>query len=58
MIDFYIGRRSSVSHTSYLIAKDVIITTKTPVRIELDGETKEKTPANIRIKPSVLKVRH
>jgi YegS/Rv2252/BmrU family lipid kinase len=58
MIDFYIGRRGSVAGTSYLIAKDITITTDRAVSIELDGEVKEQTPAHIQIKSSVLKVRY
>lgn len=58
MIDFYIGRRKSVTHTSYLVAKDVVINTDRPVPIELDGEVKEQTPAQVKIKPRVILVRH
>lgn len=58
MIDFYVGRRSSVTHTSYLIAKDITIKTNRTVSIELDGEVKERTPAEVKVKASVLRVRH
>lgn len=58
MLDFYIGKRGSVANTSYLIAKDVTITTNRTVSIELDGEVKEQTPASVRVQASVLKVRH
>jgi YegS/Rv2252/BmrU family lipid kinase len=58
MIDFYLGQRKSVAHTSYLVAKDVSVTTDRPISIELDGEVKERTPANVQIKPRVILVRH
>lgn len=58
MIDFYVGKRSAVANTAFLIAKDIQITTSRPVRIELDGEVKEKTPAHVQVKGSVLRVRH
>jgi len=58
MVDFYIGRRRTVSHTSYLIAKDIEIKTDIPVMIELDGEVKERTPAHIEIVPRLIRVRH
>lgn len=58
MIDFYVGTRRSVAHSSYVIAKDITIKTNIPVAIELDGEVKESTPAHIQIKPAALLVRH
>jgi YegS/Rv2252/BmrU family lipid kinase len=58
MIDFYVGKRSAVANTAFLIAKDIHITTSRPVRIELDGEVKEKTPARVRVRGSVLRVRY
>ncbi len=58
LLDFYLGKRSSVKHTSYFLAKAIRITTDRPVTIELDGETKEYTPARIAIKPAALLVRH
>lgn len=57
MIDFYLGRRRSVHHSAYLIAKDVTIRTSQPVPIELDGEVKYSTPAAVRVVPRVLAVR-
>lgn len=58
MIDFYIGNRKSVNSTAYLIAKDIKIDTKKPIFVELDGETKEKTPGHVIVKPSTLLVIH
>jgi YegS/Rv2252/BmrU family lipid kinase len=58
MIDFYVGKRSAVANTAFLIAKDIHIKTSRPVRIELDGEVKEKTPARVRVRGSVLRVRY
>jgi YegS/Rv2252/BmrU family lipid kinase len=58
MLDFYIGRRNTIANTSYLLAKDIIITTNRKVSIELDGEVKEHTPAVVKVKASVLRVRY
>jgi YegS/Rv2252/BmrU family lipid kinase len=56
-IDFYIGKRRSVSHTAYLIAKDIRLKSDRKLSIELDGEVKETTPARISIKPAAITVR-
>lgn len=58
MIDFYIGRRRSVYHSSYLIGKDVSIHTSTPQPIELDGEVKLTTPVAATVRPKAIKVFH
>ena len=56
MIDFYIGRRRSVYHSSYLIGKDVSISTSTPQSIELDGEVKLSTPVSASVQPRAIRV--
>lgn len=58
MLDFYLGRRRSVYHSSYLIGKDVTIHTSTPQPIELDGEVKLKTPVAAMVRPKAVKVFH
>lgn len=57
MIDFYIGRRSKVTHESYFIGRSVMISTDTKQLIELDGEVKHKTPIQARVKAGTIKVR-
>lgn len=56
MIDFYIGTRRSVYHSSYLIGKDVSIHTSTAQPIELDGEVKLTTPVAVSVHPKAIKV--
>jgi YegS/Rv2252/BmrU family lipid kinase len=58
LIDFYAGNRKTVNNTAYLIAKDIKIDTGRPILVELDGETKEKTPGHVVVKPSTLLVIH
>lgn len=58
LLDFYIGNRRAVADTSFFIAKKITISTDRPVAIELDGETKEFTPANIAIRTGAILVRH
>jgi diacylglycerol kinase (ATP) len=57
-IDFYLGKKRSVSHTAYLLAKDIRLESDREVSIELDGEVKDTTPARVTIKPAVIMVRH
>ena len=56
MIDFYIGRRRSVYHSSYLIGKDVSISTSTPQSIELDGEVKLSTPVAASVHAKAIRI--
>jgi YegS/Rv2252/BmrU family lipid kinase len=57
MIDFYVGRRRSIRHSAYLMAKDVIIKTNVPQPIELDGEVKASTPTPVKVSPRAILVR-
>jgi len=56
MFDFYFGKRKSVYHSSYLLAKDVTITTNTPQPVELDGEVKYTTPVRVKVHPRAIKI--
>lgn len=56
MIDFYIGRRKSVRHSSYLIGRNVAIHTSTPQSVELDGEVKLTTPMTASVRKQAVKV--
>ena len=58
MIDFYIGKRKSIHHASYLIGKSIILKTSTNQQVELDGEVKFTTPATIQVTPDAIKVRY
>lgn len=57
MIDFYIGKRTSIKHSSYLVGRDVRITTSTKQPIELDGEVHFTTPCDVAVRPAAVKVR-
>jgi diacylglycerol kinase (ATP) len=56
MIDFYFGPRRNVSHSSYLIAKDISIITSSPQPVELDGEVKLRTPLQVKVRQRAVKV--
>lgn len=58
LLDFYIGNRRAVAETSFFIAKKITVSTDRPIAIELDGETKDFTPASISIKTGAILVRH
>lgn len=58
MLDFYVGKRKSISHTSYVIGRDIILHTSTPQHAELDGEVKFTTPLPINVEPGVIQIRH
>lgn len=57
-IDFYVGRRKSISHASYVIGRDIVLHTSIPQSAELDGEVKYKTPLPIRVKADAVKIHH
>ena len=56
-IDYYLGRRRSIAHEAYLIAKDVLITTSRSQPVELDGEVKFTTPLAVKVRSNAVKVR-
>jgi YegS/Rv2252/BmrU family lipid kinase len=58
MIDFYIGKRKSIRHTSYLTGKSIRLHTSSPQSVELDGEVKFITPIPIEVIAGAVKVRH
>jgi YegS/Rv2252/BmrU family lipid kinase len=58
MIDFYIGKRKSIRHTSYLTGKSIRLHTSSPQSVELDGEVKFITPIPIAVIAGAVKVRH
>lgn len=58
MIDFYVGKRKSVRHTSYLIARDIRVTTEQVQPVELDGEVRYHTPLRADVRPQTLRVRY
>jgi YegS/Rv2252/BmrU family lipid kinase len=58
MIDFYIGKRKSIRHTSYLTGKSIRLHTSSPQSVELDGEVKFITPIPIEVTAGAVKVRH
>lgn len=57
-LDFYLGRRKSIQHTSYIIARNISLRTSTPQSVELDGEVKFVTPIPIEVTPGAIKIRH
>ena len=57
MVDFYIGRRKSVQHSSYLIAKNIRISTDTPMSLEMDGEVQMTTPIRAKVAADAILVR-
>ncbi len=57
-LDFYFGSRKKVVHASYFVGKNLKVYTSSPQNIELDGEIRTKTPAEIRIKSAAIKVRY
>lgn len=56
MADFYFGRRRNIYHSSYLIGKDLQISTSTPQPVELDGEVKLTTPIGVTVSSKAIKV--
>jgi diacylglycerol kinase family enzyme len=58
MIDFYLGKRKSIRHTSYLTGKSIVLHTSSPQSVELDGEVKFVTPIPIEVTAGAVKVRH
>lgn len=56
-IDYYWGRRRTIVHEAYLIARDVKITTSRPQPVELDGEVKFTTPLSVKVRSNAVKVR-
>lgn len=58
MIDFYIGKRKNIRHTSYLTGKSIRLHTSSPQSVELDGEVKFITPIPIEVIAGAVKVRH
>lgn len=58
LLDFYLGQRRSVRHSSYLIGRHFTLETDRPQRVELDGEVKFETPITIEVAPKVVQVRY
>lgn len=58
MIDFYLGKRKSVAHASYLVGRRVEIRTSIIQPIELDGEVKLNTPALAVVETAAIQVRY
>lgn len=58
LLDFYLGQRRSVRHSSYLIGRHFSLATDRPQRVELDGEVKFETPITIEVAPKVVRVRY
>lgn len=56
-LDFYFGSRKKIVHASYFVGKSVEISTSSPQNIELDGEVRTKTPANISVDTAAIRVR-
>lgn len=57
MLDFYLGKRKSIRHASFLVGKDVQIKTSTPQRIELDGEVRFYTPCSMQVRPGAIRIK-
>ena len=57
-IDFYVGRRKSISHASYILARDIIVTTSSPQSVELDGEVKFHTPLTLQVASEAVRIHH
>ncbi len=57
MLDFYLGSRKSVRHSSYLIARDIKIHTSRPQVSEVDGEMYKSTPLRFKVAPGMVKIR-
>ncbi len=57
-MDFYIGKRKSISHTSYVIGRNIVLHTSTPQMVELDGEVKFTTPIPVSVEADAIRVRH
>jgi diacylglycerol kinase (ATP) len=58
LIDFYVGRRKKVAHSSYMIGRDFEIITDSPQPVELDGEVKLHTPLKASIEPAAVRIRY
>lgn len=58
MLDFYLGKRKSIRHTSYLTGKSIVLHTSSPQSVELDGEVKFVTPIPVEVTAGAVKVRH
>lgn len=56
-LDFYVGRRKKIIHSSYMIGRDVIISTSRKQAIEVDGEVHKVTPITVRTSPGAVHVR-
>ncbi|MDN5275636.1 MAG: diacylglycerol kinase catalytic region [Candidatus Saccharibacteria bacterium] len=56
-VDFYVGKRKSIRHQSYMIGKNVRLTTSSPQSIELDGEVKCTTPCHASVRPAAIRIR-
>ena len=56
MLDFYLGKRKNSRHASYLVGRNVHISTSSPQPIELDGEVRFNTPCSIQVRPKAVSV--
>ena len=57
-LDFYLGRRKSISHASYVIARDILVSTSSPQSVELDGEVKFTTPLALNVATDAVLIHH
>lgn len=58
MIDFYIGKRKKITHSSYVIGRNVTLTTNRQQQIEIDGEVTDTTPITASVQPATIKVHY
>lgn len=58
MLDFYLGKRKQIMHSSYIVGRDIVLRTSTPQRVELDGEVKYTTPLTATVRHGAILVRH
>ncbi|HEX8390290.1 MAG TPA: YegS/Rv2252/BmrU family lipid kinase [Candidatus Saccharimonadales bacterium] len=56
MLDFYIGKRKNVAHSSYLIARDIVLRTEPTQLVEVDGEMNTDPQIRARVAPKAIKV--
>ena len=58
LVDFYVGKKRSINHNSYLIAKDIKIKTSKRQKVELDGEVRLQTPLTASVEADAVLVRY
>ncbi|CAN5183323.1 lipid kinase [soil metagenome] len=57
-LDFYIGKRRKVVHSSYVIGNNVRLETSIQQVVEIDGETVLKTPLSVSVDPKAVLIRY